>query len=480
MIRQSNDTTRPLVWEDEAPAEPRFRRVQQGAPPGGRTLPGMPLDMSDDRDASSYAGGGRFGGQRLEGQRLDGPRQDWSSRDQARGPWWRPASTAGRVFLGLGTFIVLGSLATGIFFLKTYLERDGRFRIAGASNIEASGLTEVSRSEMLPVFGEDIGRNIFFVPLSERRKQLEQIPWIEKATVMRLLPDQIRVSVVERQPVAFARQGQQFGLVDANGVLLTMPAAMMAQHHYSFPTLTGIDPRDPRPARQARMAVYGRLLAELDSNGQKLSTQISEVDLTDPEDARVTMQDDTTLLHFGEDHFLERYQHYKANIAQWRQQYPKLAAVDLRYDQQVVLEMAPGSNVAQTTADQQAVAGAKATEDKAPGTASAGKPADPAQKTANKPGVKPVLSSNAANGKLGSAKSQNTRPASKAKPLKPGGKTSARAKTAPKAGAKSAQRTAQDKASDKKRAEAKHAALNVSKQKTAPTAHPAASAGEGQ
>ena len=48
------------------------------------------------------------------------------------------------------------------------------------------------------------------------------------------------------------------------------------------------------------------------------------------------------LAHFGEDHFLERYQRYKAHIAEWRQQYPQLAAVDLRYDQQVVLEMASG------------------------------------------------------------------------------------------------------------------------------------------
>jgi len=36
--------------------------------------------------------------------------------------------------------------------------------------------------------------------LNERRKQLEAIPWVERATVMRLLPDQIRVSLVERQP----------------------------------------------------------------------------------------------------------------------------------------------------------------------------------------------------------------------------------------------------------------------------------------
>ena len=90
------------------------------------------------------------------------------------------------------------------------------------------------------------------------------------------------------------------------------------------------------------MAVYGRLLAELDANGQHLSEQISEIDLTDPEDARVLMpeQGADILAHFGEDRFLERYQRYKAHIAEWRQQYPKLAAVDLRYDQQVVLQMA--------------------------------------------------------------------------------------------------------------------------------------------
>ncbi|MGA8739923.1 MAG: FtsQ-type POTRA domain-containing protein, partial [Terracidiphilus sp.] len=199
-----------------------------------------------------------------------------------------------------------------------------------------------------PVFGEDIGRNIFFVPLAERRKQLEQIPWIEHATVMRLLPDQIRISVVERKPIAFLRQGSQVGLVDANGVLLTEPPAMMAQHHYSFPVVTGIDDRDPIASRRVRMEVYQHLVSELDSNGQHLSDQISEIDLSDPEDARVLMpeQGADILAHFGADHFLERYQRYKVHIAEWRQQYPKLAEVDLRYEQQVVLQMTGGTSAA--------------------------------------------------------------------------------------------------------------------------------------
>jgi cell division protein FtsQ len=335
----------------------RVRRMQEGVPVAGRIrrgAPGMPLEMEDlDGDDDLRPG----------------------ARNAPRGKWWRPTSKAGRIFLVAGSLIVLGGFTYLGLALRTYLEHDARFRIAGAADIQATGLTQVSRADMLPVFGEDIGRNIFFVPLSERRKQLEQIPWVEHATVMRVLPDQIRVALVERQPVAFTRAGEQIGLVDANGVLLSMPAAAMARHHYSFPVITGIDPGDPAASRKARMAVYGRLMAELDSGGQHVSQQISEIDLTDPEDARVLMpeQGSDILAHFGQDHFMERYQRYKAHIAEWRQQYPNLAAVDLRYDQQVVLQMAsgkqasqpaPGTNGTQPTVDGKPSAGTPAADQK--------------------------------------------------------------------------------------------------------------------
>jgi cell division protein FtsQ len=339
--------------------------VQQSAPPSSR---GLPLDIDDD-EGPTEARKGRF------------------ARKSA--PWWRPSSTWGRAFLAFGLLIVASVFAYAFHVCKSFLDHDPHFRIAGSSNIQAVGLAEVTRAEILPVFGEDIGRNIFFVPLAERRKQLEQIPWVQQATVMRLLPDQIRVSVVERQPVAFVRHGQMIGLVDANGVLLNMPPGLMHQHHYSFPVLTGIDGGDPLPSRKTRVELYMRLMSELDGNGQHLSDQISEIDLTDPEDARVLMPEQGTdvLAHFGEDHFLDRYQRYKAHIAEWRQQYPKLAAVDLRYEQQVVLEMTPGAaNVAQPTLSDASdkPAAAKPAATKAAATKpEAAKPVDPLATKAN-------------------------------------------------------------------------------------------------
>ena len=115
-------------------------------------------------------------------------------------------------------------------------------------------------------------------------------------------------------------------------------------------------------SRKARMAVYLRLMAELDAGGKHNSEQISEIDLTDPEDARVLMpeQGADILAHFGEDRFLERYQRYQAHIAEWRQQYPHLAAVDLRYEQQVVLQMASGREASETNAGGDGAASAPA------------------------------------------------------------------------------------------------------------------------
>ena len=457
MTIESITRNRPPAWEDEAPLEPRLRRVQQGVPPTGRALPGMPLEMTDPEDDDvPRPGGRRFGGSR---------------QDKPRNPWYRPASTVGRVFLALVALIVLGGLGTSAYLFKTYLSRDSRFRIAGASNIEATGLTEVSRAQMLPVFGEDIGRNIFFVPLNERRKALEEIPWIERATVMRLLPDRIRVSVVERQPVAFVRQGPQIGLVDANGVLLTMPAAMMAQHNYSFPVVTGINASDSLGERNTRMAVYQRLLAELDSNGQRISGQISEIDLTDTEDVQVLMpeQGGDVLLHFGEDRLLERYQHYEAHIAGWQQQYPKLKGVDLRLDPKFVLQMASGTDVAQAAVSEQTAANAS---DSNP---SDGQLARNAQTSAETKDGQPTVAKPTA----GQPKS-----VAKVKPGKPEVKSSTTAKSAAAQKKAKAQKAAAAKAKaaqeSRKRAVAKRAALNINKQKTAPTTPPAISAGQGQ
>jgi len=432
--------------------------VQQGVPPSGRVLPGMPLEMEDPEDEESPSPGKpRFS-------------RDY---DAPRGSWWRPVTLLGQTLLAVGVLTVLGGLGTGSYFLHNFLVHDARFRIAGVSNIEAEGLSEVSRADLLPIFGEDVGKNVFFVHLGERRQQLEQIPWVERATVMRLLPDRIRVNVVERKPVAFVRQGSQIELVDASGVLLSMPPAMMAQRHYSFPVVTGIDAQDTPSARRQRMAVYQRLIAELDANGQAISKQISEIDLTDPEDARVMMPEASgdILAHFGEDRFLERYQHYQAHIAELLRLYPQLSAVDLRYEQNLVLEMKPGAGDDKTVASDENPETAKASAPAANAPAKTGEAValKPQNRAENKPAKAAAEASSAPTKPLqAAAKPVKAEP----KPVKTAGKGAKKASQKPSA--KPAPKTAREKAKEKKRAEAKRAVLNnTNRRHAAPPIRPA-------
>jgi cell division protein FtsQ len=51
------------------------------------------------------------------------------------------------------------------------------------------------------------------------------------------------------------------------------------------------------------------------------------------------------LVHFGDEDFLHRYEEFEQHLPEWKQQYPKLAAADMRYERQVVLEMQPGTGV---------------------------------------------------------------------------------------------------------------------------------------
>jgi cell division protein FtsQ len=258
-----------------------------------------------------------------------------------------PKSWVGRAVFAGGVLAVMGVVLAGLAGLRSALLHDSRFVVATSSDIQISGNEHVTRAEVLSVFAGDLERNIFRMPMAERRADLERLPWVAHASVMRLLPDQIRVAITERTPVAFVRQGSRIGLVDANGVLLDMPENAAGDPHYSFPVLTGLSAGDPLSTRAARMEIYQRFLRELDSGGEGFSRSLSEVDVSNPEDVKavVTSGSSDILVHFGDENFLQRYREFEQHLPEWKQQYPKLASADMRYERQVVLEMQPGTGV---------------------------------------------------------------------------------------------------------------------------------------
>ena len=225
----------------------------------------------------------------------------------------------------------------GVAALYHYGEHSWRFRVNSSDDIEISGVQNVTRSQVIEVMGGDIGRNIFFIPLAQRKAELERIPWVESASLMRFVPNRLRIEIHERTPVAFSRVGSRIMLIHAGGTLMDLPGG--GKKKYSFPVILGMSPGEPLSTRAPRMKIYNELVSQLDSGGAHYSQDLSEVDLSDPDDVKVLANDPhgEVLVHLGSSNYLDRYKVYVAHVQEWRQQFNKLESVDLRYDRQIVV-----------------------------------------------------------------------------------------------------------------------------------------------
>jgi cell division protein FtsQ len=248
-----------------------------------------------------------------------------------------PKKAATGLTWGILAAVILFVCSTAVAALYHYGEHSWRFRVDSSDDIEITGLQNISRYQILEVMGGDIGRNIFFVPLSERKQTLEKIPWVESASVMRFVPNRLRIEIHERTPVAFARVGSKIMLIDPVGTLMDLPAA--GKKKYSFPVILGMNLGEPASTRAARMKIYNDLVSQLDAGGTHYSQDLSEVDLTDAEDVKVLPSDPQgeVLVHLGSSNYLERYKVYVSHVREWRQQFDKLESVDLRYDGQIIV-----------------------------------------------------------------------------------------------------------------------------------------------
>jgi cell division protein FtsQ len=246
-----------------------------------------------------------------------------------------PKKTANRLAWGAVAVLAVCVAGLGAAWLYHYGEHSWRFRVESSDNIEVTGMQNVTKAQIMEVMGVDIGRNIFFIPLAQQKAQLEQIPWVESASVMRFVPNHLQVEIHERTPVAFARVGPRMSLIDVGGALMELSP----KHKYSFPVILGMNPGEPLSTRAPRMKTYSEMVRELDSGGARYSQDLSEVDLTDLEDVKVRVNDPAgdVLVHLGSSDYLRRYKIYVTHAQGWRQQFQKLESVDLRYDNQIIV-----------------------------------------------------------------------------------------------------------------------------------------------
>ena len=206
--------------------------------------------------------------------------------------------------------------------------------------VELSGNRIVSRDAVLQQFARDRGHSVLSIPLDARRAAIEELSWVESASVQRILPNRIRVEITERTPVAFLRNGTELALIDAHGVILDRPRG----EDFQFPIITGLSDNMAREERGRRMQTYQEFIKGVDLVRADSSDRVSEIDLSNPKDLRAVMTGiaapndaQAVTIQFGQSDFAGKFRLVVDNFAQWQASNGRVRTIDLQYSRQVIL-----------------------------------------------------------------------------------------------------------------------------------------------
>ncbi len=239
---------------------------------------------------------------------------------------------------GVAVLIPVGLVGYG---LATFALTSSSFVLCSADDVVVTGNRFVSREEVLHALRLPLGTkpgagiNVFRLPLEEKRRLVESIPWVQSAAVTRVLPHRLVVQVTERSPVAFVNRDGRVGLVDAEGMVLEKPE----NSPFDFPVLTGLEAAQGADDRRARLALYTEFMTQLGEEAPRSGWMISEVDLRDGDDLKALLVQGrkTIEVHFGHQEFLERFRSFLALLPELSKGNGKLDSVDLRYRNQIVV-----------------------------------------------------------------------------------------------------------------------------------------------
>ena len=251
----------------------------------------------------------------------------------------------------VGTVVRYGLLVTGISLtlaggiyasqqFQQFLIRDTRFFLPGPAdygvespNLELAGVKYASRAQVLRVFDQDYGRSLYLFPLAERRKALRNVRWVHDATVVRMWPNRLSVQIAERKPAAFVKLPgdniARWGLIDDEGVILEPPAKAA----FRLPVLAGIRASETPEKRGTRVRRMQRLTKELG----KLADSVSEVDVSDLDNLKVTEQVGGTAvsLMLGDRNFSSRLRNFLDHYPDIHAKMPQASTFDLRLDDRI-------------------------------------------------------------------------------------------------------------------------------------------------
>jgi cell division protein FtsQ len=224
--------------------------------------------------------------------------------------------------------------------LLGYATYQGMTLIAAAPSLQVGhlqvrGHERLSTGEVLALVEGLRGQNILAVHLGEWQRKLLTSPWVESATIRRVLPSTMEITVTERQPMGIGRIGMAMYLIDRHGVIIDEYGPAYAD--IDLPIIDGLaaSPQDGGSIVDVARAEFAAAAIAALSARPELLQRVSQIDVANLHDAVVILDGDPALLHVGESDFVARLQQYLDMAPALRERVPAIDYVDLRFDERM-------------------------------------------------------------------------------------------------------------------------------------------------
>src|SRR4051794_1024159 len=214
-----------------------------------------------------------------------------------------------RVVVVLSKFVLTVAICAGIYFgarlgMRRFFFENPDYRLA-TIDVQTDGTLQ--RDQVLKLADLREGENIFQINLAQVHQVLQQLPQVDEVQVLRKLPGEIDIRLVERRPIAWITSEKQISdpfqsdvafLIDARGVL--MKEKELLPEYLGLPLITGCTSESLEPGKIVQ-SVEAKAALELLrlSAGSFMQTrfQIREIDtskgycltVTDKNHTRVTV-----------------------------------------------------------------------------------------------------------------------------------------------------------------------------------------------
>lgn len=247
-------------------------------------------------------------------------------------PARKKTSRAKYAWLATRIVVLLALLGYGVYKSVALIGASSTLQI---SHMTVRGHERLSTGEVLALVEGLRGQNILSVDLDAWQAKLLSSPWVESATIRRVLPGTVEINVHERRPMGIGRLGTAAYLIDGKGVIIDEYGPAYAD--IDLPVIDGLGTA-PHAGESiidvARAEFAGRVMAALAVRPEILK-RVSQIDVSDLHDAVVILDGDPALLRLGDGEFLARLQQYIDLAPALRERLTAIDYVDLRFDERL-------------------------------------------------------------------------------------------------------------------------------------------------